>query len=70
MKDKSKRGRPAGSKTRFPGIKEAAADLDVTPNHLWKVITGQRESAGLLERVRAQFPSLLEPQSSNPKSKD
>ena len=62
VKKKRQCGRPAGSKNRFHGIVAAADDLGVTVNHLWKVLSGRRESEPLLERVRAGFPALLEAQ--------
>lgn len=42
-----------GSKTRFPGATRAAADLGVSRAHLHRVLTGERQSAGLLSRWHA-----------------
>lgn len=38
---------------RFPGITLAAADLNVTRNHLWAVLAKKRESQPLLKRWNA-----------------
>jgi hypothetical protein len=35
---------------RIPGITRAAKELQVTRQHLWLVLTGQRESQPLLRR--------------------
>ena len=37
----------------FPGINKVADDLDVERTHLYRVLTGQRESKSLMARVRA-----------------
>lgn len=41
------------SKVRFPRIARDAAALGVDRTHLWRVLTGRRESASLLRRYRA-----------------
>ncbi len=38
--------------TEFPGIVEDAKALGVSRTHLWRVLTGQRESARLLARYQ------------------
>lgn len=38
---------------RFPGITYDARELGVTYNHLWRVLTGDRESPGLVQRYHA-----------------
>ena len=40
---------PRGS-SKYPGICKAALDLGVSRVHLWKVLTGRRESASLMRR--------------------
>jgi hypothetical protein len=40
-------------KARFPGITIAAADLNVTRNHLWAVLSNKRESPPLIVRWQA-----------------
>jgi hypothetical protein len=45
---------------RFPGINRAARKLGVTRQHLYFVLTGQRQSARLLAKVQEQFPTLIE----------
>ena len=46
---------------RFNGIFEAAKDLGVTPQHLRKVLIGERRSDRLMAAVCARFPGLLAP---------
>jgi hypothetical protein len=43
---------------RFPKIVFYAAQLGVTRSHLWRVLTGERKSPGLVQR----FNSLQKPQ--------
>lgn len=40
-------------KARFPGISLAAAELGVSRNHLWQVLSGKRESKPLMSRWKA-----------------
>jgi hypothetical protein len=40
-------------RTRFPGICTDAELLGVSREHLYRVLTGERESKSLLERYRA-----------------
>ena len=44
---------------RFNGIFDAAEKLGVTPQHLRKVLIGERESLRLMTEVRRRFPGLL-----------
>lgn len=48
-----KRSRAARGKTVFPGIERHAAHLGVSRVHLWKVLTGRRESLSLMMRYRS-----------------
>lgn len=54
MKTKRKNnhgGAAAGpSRVRFPNIRADAAALGVERSHLWRVLTGRRESRSLLRR--------------------
>ena len=43
------RGRPAGSKTRFPGLHAFASDMGVSALHAHMVLAGHRESRRLTE---------------------
>lgn len=40
-------------KANYPGITRAATDLGVSRIHLWKVLTGERESKPLMARWHA-----------------
>lgn len=42
-----------GRNVRFPGSSLAAIELGVSRQHLHRVLTGERTSAGLLKRWRA-----------------
>ena len=42
-------------RVRIAGIGAMAAALGVTRQHLWLVLTGQRESRRLLAQYRARF---------------
>lgn len=41
------------SRIKYPGIIEHARQLGVSRVHLWKVLSGRRESQRLMERYRA-----------------
>jgi hypothetical protein len=46
----NKRGRRKGSQTRFKGVGLEARLLGVSSIHLWKVLTGKRQSETLTMR--------------------
>ena len=53
MKRKRNHGDAAAarpSRVRFPNIRADAAALGVERSHLWRVLTGRRESRSLLRR--------------------
>jgi len=53
-KNKNKSSSPRRARrVRFAGIGEAAAALGVERTHLWRVLTGQRQSRSLLARYEA-----------------
>jgi hypothetical protein len=45
-------GRKKGGKNRFKGIVADAWTLQVNPSHLWRVLSGKRESKILMDRYR------------------
>ena len=51
--ESTKKPHPRSLPPRFPGIVESARALGVSRDHLFKVLTGKRSSASLLERYRA-----------------
>lgn len=54
MKTKNKNKSPRRARrVRFAGIGEAAQALGVDRTHLWRVLTGQRQSRSLLRRYEA-----------------
>ena len=49
----SKRGRKKGGKVRFPGLLADAKSLCVSPEHLWRVLIGERQSKRLVADYHA-----------------
>ena len=49
-KNKNKCPSPRSARVRFAGIGKAAAALGVERTHLWRVLTGQRQSRSLTRR--------------------
>lgn len=50
-KNKPKRSRPSRGVTQFPGSSLFAKQAGLTPSHVWRVLSGERESA----RVRRDY---------------
>lgn len=48
-----KRGRQSGSVTRFPGSTLFAKAHDLCPTHVWRVLSGQRQSAKVINGYAA-----------------
>ncbi|MCL1920844.1 MAG: hypothetical protein FWG50_07170 [Kiritimatiellaeota bacterium] len=52
-KAKGKAGRKRGGVLAYPGIARHAEALGVERTHLWRVLTGRRESRSLISRYKA-----------------
>ncbi len=60
MRKKDKTEKPlAYVGRRFIGIRQAAATLGVSENHLRMCLNKKRESRSLMARVRTLFPELV-----------
>jgi transcriptional regulator with XRE-family HTH domain len=61
-KNKPKRPRPSRGVTQFPGSSTFAKEADLTPSHVWRVLSGERQSAktlnGYLAWLRANQMSI------------
>lgn len=49
----SARAKTSGRRVRFPGLMTAARELGVERSHLYRVLSGQRESRRLMRQYRA-----------------